>query len=1525
MAKKIEELLVELKINGLEKVEKLSGSFRELSKVTKLNDRDIQDIRQRLIEFGNAAGDTQQANKGLTEAFRGLLGQARRGSAVWTQLVGDLQGFEQASRRTDEEIQTLRRGILTIASGANQSQKSLRDYISELAKLRSEASITGATFGELGQDIGALTGRLQQAEAQTVQTSRTFGRVLGQALASTSAGVRVQLQALRDLINEQRQAIDSVDSLAARERNLTANRTARAEAEERLNRALARQRQLSYGESIRSGRETARTGAAAFNDPEFFSFETIRRRFGDLPNTTAGLNQELSELSERLANTTRGSNLYVETSNRMAQVMRELRRELTGTASTLDTLARSQAAAQRQMSKHAGVQQYYAPTDLLPPAIGGYRDPRTGAMIATGAGPFPTAPQAEAYPQPIGPQQFPEAGRRAQEQIERSLDDVNRIYENSKVQRAEIQAKYDQVYLDRIFELADKETRLNGQIFDKQVADFDRKLEARDRKRRGRLTASQAVQSAGAVISGGIFGGPEGFAGGLGGFAAGLAIPGLGPVGGAFAGAAVGAQVGAFRQAMGAAATYAAEVRRLELALQGVVYSFEDYKTALGAIESTSQQFNIPIQQSTQQFTRLSAAVIGSGGTIKDAENTFKGITASILATGGSVQDVNGALLAASQVFSKGKVSAEELRQQIGERLAGAFALFAESSGKSTQQLDKDLQRGEVTLAQFVKFVEFSLAKYGQTAKIIAASPEQAGARLDLALKNMQRNVGDALGPTGAAFQDFATESIKALDGLILKLIELKAVQPGAGFYISQVLTKQLSMGELESMLLKAGGAEESARAKSGLVGDLGNFLAAYVPGIRAASKEAAILQEALIKLRLIEKQTNKDKKAARDEEAAADQERLGQSYLQAVEQRENSIAQARIELEEQARNIRKQAIEQAQQLERNFADQRLQKERDIAAVRRQLAGVEQDIGFETQAISVAAQGGDPEIVRIQQRVSQAARQRDEERISREQKLLDEQTERSKSIEGFKKTNADAINEANTRYAKAIGDAQREYARAVARIIEEGSGRAGKRLEAAGRIAAALLQQATAKQSFLAATGASIVPSSQGFVVGGVEYSAAELVATAQATGGAAATAAKDFIVSTAAIRDAEQALASLPTATAIAGPAIGSISVNVSDLTARLDRSSQALANLGQQFNNVSEDIQGRKFFKDFLAEAGQATQGAFGTLRSMQQDASRSSAILGMRESGIGAQQAEQAFDLQRQFDEARARLRQVYESAFGATETVGEKLALEEAFTGISSSLEQAEQQVMSFVDAVNNIPTDIQLRLAVQNTKDELAALTNSASQIVGAANAIGSSFGNAFKGLVSGSMSAKEALASFFQSTADYFLDMASKIITQWITMTILNSALKLFPGGAGAAGGGLAGSSLPGGFANPLVGAYTNANGNAFAANGIVPYAKGGIVNSPTLFKFAKGGAMQTGIMGEAGAEAVMPLKRGPDGKLGVAATGGGGVNVVVNVDAKGSAVQGDQGQGNELGRAIAGAVQAELIKQQRPGGLLTR
>jgi hypothetical protein len=50
-----------------------------------------------------------------------------------------------------------------------------------------------------------------------------------------------------------------------------------------------------------------------------------------------------------------------------------------------------------------------------------------------------------------------------------------------------------------------------------------------------------------------------------------------------------------------------------------------------------------------------------------------------------------------------------------------------------------------------------------------------------------------------------------------------------------------------------------------------------------------------------------------------------------------------------------------------------------------------------------------------------------------------------------------------------------------------------------------------------------------------------------------------------------------------------------------------------------------------------------------------------------------------------------------------------------------------------------------------------------------------------------------------------------------------------------------------------------------------------------------------------------------------------GSANVTVNVDASGSSVQGDGPSAQQLGKAIGAAVQAELIKQKRPGGLLTR
>jgi lambda family phage tail tape measure protein len=181
----------------------------------------------------------------------------------------------------------------------------------------------------------------------------------------------------------------------------------------------------------------------------------------------------------------------------------------------------------------------------------------------------------------------------------------------------------------------------------------------------------------------------------------------------------------------------------------------------------------------------------------------------------------------------------------------------------------------------------------------------------------------------------------------------------------------------------------------------------------------------------------------------------------------------------------------------------------------------------------------------------------------------------------------------------------------------------------------------------------------------------------------------------------------------------------------------------------------------------------------------------------------------------------------------------------------------------------------------------------------------------------------DAFADFVTTGKANFTDFANSVLkdlARIFAKKALFQGLSLIPGVGsflGLGGGGGGGSAGPN---VDAIAAYMNADGNVFAKNKIVPYAMGGIVNKPTLFPMANG----AGLMGEAGPEAIMPLRRGPNGRLGVESSGSIG-NVVVNVDATGSSVQGNQPDASQLGKAIGQAVQAELIKQKRPGGLLTR
>ena len=112
---------------------------------------------------------------------------------------------------------------------------------------------------------------------------------------------------------------------------------------------------------------------------------------------------------------------------------------------------------------------------------------------------------------------------------------------------------------------------------------------------------------------------------------------------------------------------------------------------------------------------------------------------------------------------------------------------------------------------------------------------------------------------------------------------------------------------------------------------------------------------------------------------------------------------------------------------------------------------------------------------------------------------------------------------------------------------------------------------------------------------------------------------------------------------------------------------------------------------------------------------------------------------------------------------------------------------------------------------------------------------------------------------------------------------------------------------------------FPNANGNAFSGGSVIPFANGGVVSSATMFPMA---GNQTGLMGEAGPEAIMPLKRGANGKLGVQMEGGG-QSVVVNQSFNFSA-NGDDSVKKIIAQAapqIANMTKKSIMDDRRRGG----
>ncbi|WP_417654073.1 tape measure protein [Escherichia coli] len=155
----------------------------------------------------------------------------------------------------------------------------------------------------------------------------------------------------------------------------------------------------------------------------------------------------------------------------------------------------------------------------------------------------------------------------------------------------------------------------------------------------------------------------------------------------------------------------------------------EGAKRATDFVKNLANNTGVDQIETLSSFAKFSA---GAGDMNTDQkESLFSNVIGTSRLMGLSTDEINGILKAFEQMASKGKIQAEELRGQLGDRMAGAFQLFARSLGMTTEELDKAMKDGKVLSKDVLPKVSAEMGrmidKAGGWEKIINSTQTQLG------------------------------------------------------------------------------------------------------------------------------------------------------------------------------------------------------------------------------------------------------------------------------------------------------------------------------------------------------------------------------------------------------------------------------------------------------------------------------------------------------------------------------------------------------------------------------------------------------------------------------------------------------------------------------------------------------------------------------------------------------------------------------------------------------------------------------
>lgn len=978
-----------------------------------------------------------------------------------------------------------------------------------------------------------------------------------------------------------------------------------------------------------------------------------------------------------------------------------------------------------------------------------------------------------------------------------------------------------------------------------------------------------------------------------------------------------------------------------QVRLKALTSQFGEYNQAQAATERIAKTLRISTTEASDGFAQLYGALRPTGVTLKETEDAFIGFTAAARVGGSTSAEASAALIQLKQALGSGVLQGDELRS-IRQQAPLVGQAIAKEMGVTVSELKQLGQEGKITtdivLKALATLKDENLDKLNQQFDTGA----QAIKDFQVASENLGKVLARIFGPTVIANIRDLTRGIQDMTDVLGNLAGDKDAEARLK---NKIQARDMAAAEAGSRFGISGlwrqGEKESFFQQRQLQ------LLDKLEEERLVKKEEAAAKEA----------ATRDQQRAKDDAAGERQAARDRATAQAREdeikirkQAEEKLADAVQQRDQQLADFRLETIKRAKELERELGDQRLQIEREIEANQRATARAREDRALEGELQARRARGESVGGLEEAKAINDLFRQFEDQVTQQRQTAADRQMALQRQLEEFKVS-----------IAEGIGKIQEAYARSVSSILQDAGDKLAQKMvdgakEAAGVLGPSALTPGSVPGGNVGVN--TLVGLAKGAGFSGQNAAIMAAIAMAESSGNSRAhnqnwkTGDNSYglwqvnmlgemgprrrqqfgIASNDALFDpatnamaaakvyqsqgfgawsvyrsgaykqylpAAQSAVGAPAAAAVppgATPELGQARAGVAKAGARLDdKIKQAQASARESaFAGLISGLDAR--FSGATAELDAQKRSA----KERLEDELKYQRLLSQ---GITPELAQQRVDLERMAATEREKLtaqqeeidKKIKSGTYSKEEIAdleAQKVKIQERINSQSESIAKTEEEIQA-TKKLKKAREEAEGRDIGKGLKDGVKGYLESIGTL---ADGIKGVTGNALKGL-------EDQLVNFVTTGKANFKALAASILSDMARIAIQQLVLKPILAG---------------------VGNLFNANGNVFGPGGVVPYAMGGIVTRPTVFPFADGAGFRTGVMGEAGPEAILPLRRGANGKLGVINTGGGGATTVnVSVDATGSSVQGNAGQSEQLGRLIAAAVQNELVRQKRPGGIL--